>query len=208
MPDLRYEPTSAGSAPLLGDRSLSTSANAPTVQPLAQDATPAAVPVRWGHDRGNYDGYSHPELPRSPAPTVQTFGPSMPSLPGASSMPRVPSVPGLPSAPSMPGLPSMPAVPSMPNLPTAPSMPAVPSMPDLPAVPDLPSVPDLPHVSALPPAAAGAAGAVGAAAGAVAGGLPSMDELVRRLFDPLAARIKAEIRLDRERAGLITDLRR
>jgi hypothetical protein len=35
-----------------------------------------------------------------------------------------------------------------------------------------------------------------------------MDELVRRLFDPLAARLKAELRLDRERAGLITDLRR
>ncbi len=37
---------------------------------------------------------------------------------------------------------------------------------------------------------------------------PSTDELVRRLFDPLAARLKAELRLDRERAGLITDLRR
>jgi hypothetical protein len=53
-------------------------------------------------------------------------------------------------------------------------------------------------------AAAGAAGAAAQAAGAA----PSTDELVRRLFDPLAARLKAELRLDRERAGFVTDLRR
>ena len=47
--------------------------------------------------------------------------------------------------------------------------------------------------------ATGAAGALAAA---------STDELVRRLFDPLAARLKAELRLDRERAGFVTDLRR
>jgi len=35
-----------------------------------------------------------------------------------------------------------------------------------------------------------------------------MDELVRQLFDPLCARLKAELRLDRERAGLLTDLHR
>ena len=34
------------------------------------------------------------------------------------------------------------------------------------------------------------------------------DELARRLFDPLVARIKAELRQDRERAGYVTDLRR
>ena len=55
--------------------------------------------------------------------------------------------------------------------------------------------------------AAGAAkGAVGQASGALAAA--STDELVRRLFDPLAARLKAELRLDRERAGFVTDLRR
>jgi CubicO group peptidase (beta-lactamase class C family) len=56
-------------------------------------------------------------------------------------------------------------------------------------------------------AATGAAGAAGAAVQA-ATGAPSTDELVRRLFDPLAARLKAELRLDRERAGFVTDLRR
>jgi hypothetical protein len=46
---------------------------------------------------------------------------------------------------------------------------------------------------------------------AVGGAAPSgaeVDELVRRLYEPLSARIKAELRLDRERAGMLTDLRR
>jgi hypothetical protein len=34
-----------------------------------------------------------------------------------------------------------------------------------------------------------------------------LDELARRLFDPLSARLRAELRLDRERAGVVTDLR-
>jgi hypothetical protein len=34
-----------------------------------------------------------------------------------------------------------------------------------------------------------------------------LDELARRLFEPLSARIRAELWLDRERAGLMTDLR-
>lgn len=37
---------------------------------------------------------------------------------------------------------------------------------------------------------------------------PPLDELARQLFGPLAARLKAELWLDRERAGLLTDLRR
>jgi hypothetical protein len=36
---------------------------------------------------------------------------------------------------------------------------------------------------------------------------PPLDELVRQLFGPLTARLKAELRIDRERAGLLTDLR-
>jgi len=35
-----------------------------------------------------------------------------------------------------------------------------------------------------------------------------VEDLARRLFDPLCARLKAELWLDRERAGLITELRR
>jgi hypothetical protein len=33
------------------------------------------------------------------------------------------------------------------------------------------------------------------------------DELVKKLFDPLLRRLKAELRLDRERRGSLTDLR-
>lgn len=45
-------------------------------------------------------------------------------------------------------------------------------------------------------------------AGPAGGAVPDLDELARRLFDPLSARLKTELWLDRERAGLITDLRR
>lgn len=54
-------------------------------------------------------------------------------------------------------------------------------------------------------------GAIGAVAGAsaAASALPTdLDELARRLFDPLSARLKSELWLDRERAGMVTDLRR
>jgi hypothetical protein len=36
---------------------------------------------------------------------------------------------------------------------------------------------------------------------------PDIDELARRLFAPLSRRLKAELRLDRERAGLLLDHR-
>lgn len=52
--------------------------------------------------------------------------------------------------------------------------------------------------------AAPVAGAPSPAAGAT--GQP-LDELARQLLGPLTARLKAELRLDRERAGLLTDLR-
>jgi len=47
-----------------------------------------------------------------------------------------------------------------------------------------------------------------AATGPPAAAPPDLEELARRLFDPLCAHLKAELRLDRERAGLVTDLRR
>lgn len=37
--------------------------------------------------------------------------------------------------------------------------------------------------------------------------IPPLDELARQLFGPLTARLKAELRLDRERSGMLTDLR-
>jgi hypothetical protein len=58
---------------------------------------------------------------------------------------------------------------------------------------------------ALPAAAAGAAPG-GSGGGRGAGG--DVDELVNRLYDPLAARLRAELWLDRERAGVLMDLHR
>ena len=62
-------------------------------------------------------------------------------------------------------------------------------------------VDSLPSRATMP--AALAASAAPAAPGPAG---PPLDELARQLFGPLAARLKAELRLDRERAGL-TDLR-
>ena len=55
------------------------------------------------------------------------------------------------------------------------------------------------------PAAGAATGGGPAAGGPAAGGSP--DELVKKLFDPLLRRLKTELRLDRERRGMLTDLR-
>jgi hypothetical protein len=71
-------------------------------------------------------------------------------------------------------------------------------------------VADPPAASPAVPAAPAAPAAEGTPEGGGSGGPPSgaaLDELVRRLYDPLSARLKDELRLDRERAGLITDLR-
>lgn len=46
------------------------------------------------------------------------------------------------------------------------------------------------------------------ALGAPAAAAPDVDELVNRLYDPLAARLRAELWLDRERAGVLMDLGR
>jgi hypothetical protein len=205
---------------------VSGSSVAPAVQRAVAGADAGSVAVRAGVAQRAADGsvVFHPPSDAAPAPVQRLGLPSMPSLP---SMPGLPSVPSLPSGmPSMPGLPS--GLPSMPGLPSGlPSMPSLPA--GLPSMPDLPGLPSASDVSGAVDQARNAAssaegavtGAVGnaanAATGAVAGaagaaaqavGVPSTDELVRRLFDPLAARLKAELRLDRERAGFVTDLRR
>lgn len=69
-------------------------------------------------------------------------------------------------------------------------------------------------VTMIPPASAASAATPAATAGGTTGAHPAsgaastpLDELARQLFGPLSARLKAELRLDRERAGLLTDLR-
>ncbi|MGV9712393.1 hypothetical protein ACWDTI_17225 [Gordonia sp. NPDC003424] len=143
-------------------------------------------------------------------------------------LPSVPSVPHLPSVPSVPHLPSVPSVPHIPSVPSVPHIPSVPSVPHLPSVPDIPT-PDsvggaaesaahqavaaahdaaAPVVNAIdavahPPAPGGGAASSGAHDAAPAYG--DLEELARRLYEPLSARLRAELWLDRERAGILTD---
>jgi hypothetical protein len=61
-------------------------------------------------------------------------------------------------------------------------------------------------VGAAPAASTGPAQGAGAAGGAA---LPTnVDELVNRIYDPLAARLRAELWMDRERAGALMNLHR
>ena len=172
-----------------------------------------------------------PNMPGMPSglPSLPNLPPGLPALPNMpglpSGLPSLPNVPGIPSGlPSLPGMPSMPGVPDLPSMPGAVDEirdragSAVSTASD--AVSGAVGQAADTATGALGQAADTASGAVGqavdAAKGAVgqatgaAGALAaaSTDELVRRLFDPLAARLKAELRLDRERAGFVTDLRR
>ena len=59
------------------------------------------------------------------------------------------------------------------------------------------------HVTQVPPAPATAASPASSAAGE-----GDLEELVNRIYDPLAARLRAELWLDRERAGMLMELDR
>jgi len=61
-----------------------------------------------------------------------------------------------------------------------------------------------PEVSRATAAAPGP-GSTGAAAGG-AGGHGDLDELALKLYDRIRLRLQAELRLDRERAGMVSDL--
>jgi hypothetical protein len=59
----------------------------------------------------------------------------------------------------------------------------------------------------MPPSAGSAQGAGAGTAGGSA--LPTnVEELVNRIYDPLAARLRAELWMDRERAGVLMNLHR
>jgi hypothetical protein len=67
-----------------------------------------------------------------------------------------------------------------------------------PADPAPPPEPAAPPAAPAPVAPAAAGGPLGAAG-------TDLDEMARRLFEPLSARIRAELWLDRERAGMVLD---
>jgi hypothetical protein len=77
--------------------------------------------------------------------------------------------------------------------------------PEPPAPPLIPAPPSMPAAPSL----AGGEGAVATVASGAAAALPAgdLDALAGRLYDKIRYRLKAELRLDRERAGLITDRR-
>jgi hypothetical protein len=68
------------------------------------------------------------------------------------------------------------------------------------------AAPAAPPAETTAPSIAAAAASPGAAptAGAAAA---QLDEMARQLFEPLSARLRAELWLDRERAGLVSDAR-
>ena len=177
-----------------------------------------------------------PSLPSLPTglpslPSVPSL-PSLPNLPSLpSGLPSIPSLPGLPSGlPSMPNLPDLPAFDHLRDRAESAATGALGQATDMAssavdtatgAVGNALDTAQGAVGTAIDSAQGAVGGAVDTAKGAVGGAVDaakgaasgalaatSTDELVRRLFDPLAARLKAELRLDRERAGFVTDLRR
>ena len=171
-----------------------------------------------------------PGLPSMPGmPGVPSL-PQLPSLPPAPALPQVPGLPSLPAVPSLPSMPlapSLPQLPSMPSLPGMPSLPVIPGLPGasggggggggggagggdvpmteitFPAPPDgggggtTPAPAPEPSAPAPAPAAAPSGGT-----GAGAAGTGDLDELAHKLYDRIRWRMRSELRLDMERAGL------
>ena len=166
-----------------------------------------------GRPAGNGDGATVP-VPAEPA-ALQRFG-----VPASDDLMRRASVAAPPLEPAAP-VPAMPAMPAPPALPTAqrpPPLAAPPDAPD-PVLPDsrsegwtsvdvtaggLPDPRPAPGGTASP-ATAGGATSVPPSPGPAA---TEPEELLKSLFDPLYRRLRAELRKDRDRRGLITDLRR
>jgi hypothetical protein len=80
------------------------------------------------------------------------------------------------------------------------------------AIPTGPAIPAGQEVATVAPVVQMAeASSAAPAAGTAAPGAPQgtggvdVDEMAKRLYEPLTARLRAELWLDRERAGLVTD---
>ena len=214
-----YAPAPEAAAPLLGDRPAPVTVS-PAAERLPIGADHQPVPIRW-HDPAPPPapgtGPAGPPASRAGAFGGATARGPLPVVlrsadPGTPSAARGGTIPGLAAAspPDGAGESGHPG--------SAAPVPVVQATPGGPEVPDVTThgseTAPVPVVQMAGPAEPGpatsGAGAAAAPANPAAGGAAgaSTDELVRRLFDPLAARLKAELRLDRERAGLITDLRR
>jgi hypothetical protein len=197
-----------------GTRPTAEAASWPGAQTNAGSSLDAgAVAVAAGIAQRQSDGsvvFDSPAVQTLPAHASQTAH----SLPSAQTRPTVQTVPGTTNLPLVPSL-AVQTTPQTWDYPTQPvtSTTATVSREAAPAGPEqsgstAPGSADPAAAPALPGPSAPAAPAVPAAASPGAAAMPSTDELVRRLFDPLAARLKSELRLDRERAGFVTDLKR
>lgn len=126
--------------------------------------------------------------------------------PGASQMPVAPPMPPMPPAPGGAQMPVAPPMPPMPVVPPAPhasqsSPPVAPPIPpgrssQAPPAPTAPPTPTAPPVPPPPPPRGSRQQAPGQR---------DLDELARRLYGPISRRLRAELRLDRERAGRVMD---
>jgi hypothetical protein len=140
-----------------------------------------------------------------PTPALPTVGP-LPELPSS----RLPDLEMPLSAPRPPDL----AAPVLPQMPPLPEVPEVPEVPDMPPVPmteiTFPTPPAAVEPAAAPvaaapvgePAAPGLPGLPGLAGLSAAAAPADLDELARKLYDRIRWRMRNELRLDSERAGL------
>lgn len=94
-------------------------------------------------------------------------------------------------------------------------------MPPLPQLPQVPQMRQVPHSSPVifgdahndqsvadPATANPASATIGANTDVTTLSARALDELADRLYEPLTARLKTELWLDRERSGLLVNLRR
>jgi hypothetical protein len=176
------------------------------------------------------DMLSVPRIPGVPPRPSLSSVPEMLQAPGRPQLPQLPSMP-LPQLPQLPSMPlpqlrSMPRAPSL--LSSAPTVPSVPGMPS-PSIPGLLGAAgggggggdDVPMTEITFPAPSDGGGGGGGATtpapepsapapapaaapsgGAGAAGTGDLDELAHKLYDRIRWRMRSELRLDMERAGL------
>jgi len=206
-----------GSAPPLAGRDLDT--GVVPQEGAGVEVTDGAMPLRATRgvvapDGGN-GSPDPPPVPlvvarlvgdRTPQPTIRST-PSPPAgAAGVLDAAVMPSA-GYPRAPAPAPLATPPAPPPVAVVPAAPVIQTVTAEPPVVQTEQVVPQPDVPPVEE-PAAAPDTAAPTTSATPAVApGAAATPDELVKKLFDPLLRRLKNELRLDRERRGMLTDLR-
>jgi hypothetical protein len=206
-----------GSAPPLAGRDLDT--GVVPQEGAGVEVTEGAMPLRATRgvvapDGGN-GSPDPPPVPlvvarlvgdRTPQPTIRSTPSTPTGAAGVLDAAVMPSA-GYPRAPAPAPLATPPAPPPVAVVPAAPVIQTVTAEPPVVQTEQVVPQPDVPPVEE-PAAAPDTAAPTTSATPAVApGAAATPDELVKKLFDPLLRRLKNELRLDRERRGMLTDLR-